>query len=145
MWLHVLLNCKQSHIYALRTKRHNNAIWTLRKLIVSSKHSRCYILMNARSFNDNPLENMVPPWLLSCTCGLQWCHYNARFKPDIIYIKGLPYQANLPTTLVNNLQIQFFEFTYCNDKFSLETIAKKTKKYQPLIDNIINRGWNVEP
>ena len=46
-WLHVLLNCRQSHIHALRTKRHNKAIWALRKLIVSSKHSRCYILMNA--------------------------------------------------------------------------------------------------
>ena len=60
-WLHVLLNCRQSHIHALRTKRHNKAVWALKKLIVSSKHSRCYILMNARTFNDNPRENTVPP------------------------------------------------------------------------------------
>ena len=46
-WLHVLLNCRQSHIHALRIKRHNKTVWTLRKLIVSSKHSKCYILMNA--------------------------------------------------------------------------------------------------
>jgi hypothetical protein len=46
-WLHVLLKCKQHHIHALRTKRHNKAVWELRKLIVSSKKSRCYILMNA--------------------------------------------------------------------------------------------------
>ena len=43
-WLHVLLNYRQSHIHALRIKRHNKAVWALRKLIVSSKHSRCYIL-----------------------------------------------------------------------------------------------------
>ena len=144
-WLHILLNCKQSHIYALQIKRHNKAIWALRKLIVSSKHSRCYIFMNARTFNDNPLENMVPPWLLLSTCGLQRCHCNARFKPDIICIKGLPYQANPQTIPENNLKIQFIEFTYCNDRFSPETITRKTKKYQPLIDNITNRGWNVEP
>ena len=41
-WLHVLLNCRQSHIHALHTKRHNKAVWALRKLLVSSKHSRCY-------------------------------------------------------------------------------------------------------
>ena len=144
-WLHVLLNCKQSHIHALQTKRHNKAVWALRKLIVSSKHSRCYIRMNAGTFNGNPPENTVPPWLLPCTCGLQRCHCNARFKPDIICIKGLPYQANSPTTTENDLKIQFIEFAYCNDRFSPQTITRKTEKYQPLIDNITNRGWNVEP
>ena len=106
-WLYILLNCRQSHIHALRTKRHNKALWALRKLIVSSKHSRCYILMNAGTFNDNPPENTVPPWLLPCTCGLQRCHCNARFKPNIICVKGLPYQANpqlpLKITLKFNL------------------------------------------
>ena len=86
-WLDVLLNCKQSHIYALQIKRHNKVVWTLRKLIVSSKHSRCYILMNAGTFNDNPPEYMVSLWKLPCTCSLQRCHCNARFKPDIICVK----------------------------------------------------------
>ena len=144
-WLHVLLNCRQSHIHALCTKRHNKAVWALRKLLVSSKHSRCYTRMNARTFNGNPPENTVPSWLLPCTCGLQRCHCNARFKPNIICVKGLPYQANSPTTLENNLKIQFIEFTYCNDRFSSEAITRKIEKYQPLIDNITNIGWNVEP
>ena len=144
-WLHVLLNCRQRHIQALRTKRHNKAVWALRKLLVSSKHCRCYIHMNAGTFNENPPENTVPPWLLPCTCDLQRCHCNARFKPDIICVKGLSYQANSPTTPVNNLKIQFIEFTYYNDRFSSEAITRKTEKYQPLIVNITNRGWNVEP
>ena len=141
-WLYVLLNCKQNHIHALRTKRHNKAVWALRKLIVSSKHSRCYILMNAGTFNNNPPENTIPPWLFPYTCSLQRCHCNARFKPNIICVKGLPYQANPPR---NNLKIQFIEFTYYNDEFSPEIITRKNEKYQPFIDNITNRGWNVEP
>ena len=145
IWLHVFLNCRQNHIHALQTKRHNKAVWALRKLIVSSKNSRCYIRMNAGTFNENPPENTVPPWLLPCTCGLQRFHCNARLKPDIICVKGLPYQANSPTTPENNLKIQFIEFTYCNDRFSSKTITCKTEKYQPLIDNITNKGWNVEP
>ena len=128
-WLHVLLNCKQSHIHALRTKRHNKVVWTLRKLIVSSEQSRYYILMNVGTFKDNPSENTVPPWLLLYTCGLQKCHCNARFKPDIICVKELPYQANPPNILENNLKIQFIEFAYCNVRFLLKTITRKTKKY----------------
>ena len=58
MWLHILLNCRQSHIHAFRTKRHNKAICALKKLIVSSKHSRCYILMNTGTLNNNPPEKI---------------------------------------------------------------------------------------
>ena len=103
-WLYVLLNCKQSHIHAVRTKRHNKAIQTLKKLIILSKHSSCYILMHARTFNENPLENTVPPWLFLCTYGLQRCHCNARFKPNIICIKGLSHQANPSMIPANNLK-----------------------------------------
>ena len=128
-----------------KLKKHNKIVWALRKLLISSKHSRCYILMNVGTFNDKPPENKVPPWLLPNTCGHQRCHCNARFKPDIICSKGLSYQTNPSTNLVNKLKIQFVEFTYCNDIFSPETILQKIEKYQPLIYNITNRGWLVEP
>ena len=50
-----------------------------------------------------------------------------------------------PNTPRNNLKIQLIEFTYYNNRFSPKTISRKTEKYQPLIENITNRGWNVEP
>ena len=93
---------------------------------------------------NNPLENIISPWLFPCTCEHQRCHYNARFKLNIIYIKTLPYHANPQAAPENNFKIQFIEFTYCNDKFSPKTITTKTEKYQYLIDNITNRRWNVE-
>ena len=132
-----LLKCNQHHIHALRVKRHNKAVWELRQLILSSQKSRCYILMNAGTFNNNPQENTIPPWLLPCTCEPQRCHCNARFKPNILCIKGLLYQSTPPLNPENNLTIQFIEFTYCNDRFSLETINNKIQKYQPLINSII--------
>jgi ribonuclease HI len=85
-WLHVLLKCNQHHIHALRTKRHNKAVWELRKLIISAQKSRCYILMNAGTFNNNPQENTIPTWLLPCACNQNRCHCNARFKPDLLCI-----------------------------------------------------------
>jgi hypothetical protein len=44
-----------------------------------------------------------------------------------------------------NLTIQFIEFTYCNDRFSPETLEAKNNKYKPLIDSIAARGWKVDP
>jgi hypothetical protein len=139
-WLHVLLKCNHHHIHALRVKRHNKAVWELRKLILSSQESRCYTLMNAGTFNNNPQENTVPPWLITCSCEQQRCQCNARFKPYILCIKGHPYNSNPPSYPSDNLTIQFIEFTYCNDRFPQDTIVNKIQKYQPLINDIINLG-----
>lgn len=144
-WLHVLLKCNQHHIHALRIKRHNKAVHEIRKLILSSQSSRCYILMNAGTFNNNPQENTVPPWLLPCTCGRQRCQCNARLKPDLICIKGLPHKSNPPLLPTDNLTIQYIEFTYTNDRFSQDMINHKTQKYQPLINDITQQGWKVDP
>jgi hypothetical protein len=40
-WPHVLLSCPQPHPHALRIKRHNKAVWEIRKLLLSSPLSRC--------------------------------------------------------------------------------------------------------
>ena len=121
-WLHVLLTCRQQHIHSLHVKRHNKAVWEIRKLLISSEKSRCYTLMNSGTYNDNPQENTVPNWLLPCTCGTQRCYCNSRFRLDILCVKGLPYQNEPPTNIDQTLTIQFIEFTYCNDKFSSETL-----------------------
>ena len=127
--LHVLLTCKQQHIHSLHVNKHNKAVWKIRKLLISSEKSRCYILMNVGTFNNTPQENTVPNWLLPCTCGTQRCHCNSIFKLDILCIRGLPYQNDPPTDIDPNLTIQFIEFTYCNDRFSLETLEAKNSKY----------------
>ena len=100
--------------------------------------------MNVGTFNDNPPTNTVPLWLHPCTCRLERCHCNASCTPDVICVKGLPFKANPSNTFESNLTIQLIEFTYRNDRFSPETISSKTKKYQPFIDIITNKGWNVE-
>ena len=101
--------------------------------------------MNAQTYNGFPQENTVPTWLLPCTCGAQRCHCNARFKPDILCIIGHPYDDPPPQAPTPKITIQFIEFTYCNDKFTIETRERKTTKYQLLINNVIVRGWNVAP
>src|ERR1700737_2635726 len=101
-------------------------------LIVASKKSSCYILMNAGTFNNNPPENIVPPCLLPCTCGQQRRHCNARFKPYILCVKGVPYQSPPPIEANGNLTIQFIKFTYYNDRTPNDTIIIK-QKYKPLI------------
>ena len=144
-WLHVLLKCKQHHIHALITNRHNKAVWAIRKLLVSHRVTRHYILMNASTYNERPPENTVPTWLLPCTCDSPRCHCNARLKPDILCLLGHPFNSPPPEAPTTTITIQFIEFTYCNDRFSDETRTRKLNKYQPLIDDVIAKGWNVAP
>ena len=115
-----------------------------KNLLVPFEQCRCHILMNASIFNNNPKETIVPPWLLPCLCRNQKCHYNLRFKPNLIYVKGLLYKSNLPIDLDNNSKIQFIEFSYYNYRFSPKIITTKWEKYQSLIKNITNREWNVD-
>lgn len=117
----------------------------LRKLIKSSQKSKGYTLMNAGTFNDNPQEITVSPWLLACTCEQQRCQCNARFKPYILCVKELPHKNDPPSNPSDNMTIQFIDFTYCNDRFPQETIENKNHKYQPFLDDIINLEWKVDP
>jgi hypothetical protein len=112
---------------------------------VSNKVTRNYILINACTYNELPQENIVPTLLLPCTCNTQRCYCNARLKPDIICLLGHPYNSPPPDAPTPTITIQFIECTYCNDRFYVETRERKITKYQPLIDNIIARGWNVAP
>jgi hypothetical protein len=82
-WLHVLFKCKQQHIHVLITKRHNKAVWEIRKIIISNKISRHYTFINAGTYNGLPH-------------GTQRCHCNIRFKPDILCILGHPYNHPPP-------------------------------------------------
>jgi hypothetical protein len=144
-WKHVLLSCTQPHIHPLRVKRHNKAVWELQKLITQYKQSCSFILMNAGTFNEAPPDNTLPPWLLECTCQTSRYHCHTRFKPDFLYIQDVPYK-NLPPIGPNPaFTIQFIEVTYCNDRFSLDTILSKINKYQPLIDTICTKGWSIAP
>ena len=144
-WPHVLLSCPHPHLHALRIKRHNRAVWELCKLLMSSPLSRCKILMNAGYFNSNSLENTIPNWLLPCSCSTTRCQCNARLRPDLLCIQGLPYLNNPPDILDTSLTIQFIEFTYTNDRYPEDKIVAKINKYQPLLDNIQTLGWKVAP
>ena len=112
----------------------------IRKLILTSQKPRCYILMNFGKFNNSPQENTVPPWLLPCTCGQQRCHCNARFKHDLLCIKGLPYLSSPPLNPTANLTVQFIECTFTDDRFPQESIYNKITKYQPLINTSVKMG-----
>ena len=74
--------------------------------------------MNVGTYNEQPQENTVPTWLLTCTGGTQRCHCNTRFKPDILCIIGHSYNHPHQKTPTTRITIQFIEFTYHNDKFA---------------------------
>jgi hypothetical protein len=62
-----------------------------------------------------------------------------------LYVAGHPYNDPPPEIPTRDITIQFIEFTYYNDRFATDTLDRETMKYQPLIDNITTKGWNVAP
>jgi hypothetical protein len=102
--------------------------------------------MNAGKTNEQPQENTVPHWLLPCTCNNQThrCQCNAKLRPNILCIRNHPYNVEPPNQSNPILTIQFIEFTYCNDRYSLDKIDEKTIKYEGLIEDIKARGWKVD-
>jgi hypothetical protein len=66
-------------------------------------------------------------------------------RPDILYIRNHPYNAEPPNQPKPDLIVQFIEFTYCNDRYSLDKIDEKTIKYKGVIEDIKARGWKVDP
>ena len=93
----------------------------------------------------NHSKNTVPPWLLPCNCSMQRCHCNARLKPNLVCVRGLEHDSHPPNTPHPDITIQSFEFTYCNDRFSPETIDRKQDKNKSLEEDIKARGWKIEP
>ena len=41
--------------------------------------------------------------------------------------------------------IQFIELTYCHDTFPEQAFTQKQAKYDPLINDIRNKGWKTNP
>jgi hypothetical protein len=146
-WIHILLCCTEPHIHKLRINRHNKAVHEIHKLLISNTKSRCFILVNAGKSDGQIQENTVPNWLLPCSCNnqTQRCQCNAKLRPDILCICNHPNNAEPPKEPNHTLTVQFIEFTYCNDRYSLDKIQEKTDKYLGLINDIKARGWNVDP
>jgi hypothetical protein len=69
---------------------------------------------------------------------------NAKLRPDILCIRNHPYNVEPPQEPNHTLTIQFIEFTYCNDRYSLDKIQEKTEKYLGLVNDIKAKGWNVD-
>jgi hypothetical protein len=100
-----------------------------------------------RDIQQQPTREYSPHMAptMYCTCAQQRCHCNARFKPDLLCIKELPHQSTPPPHPTYNLMVQFIEFTYTNDRFPQDTIKNKIQKYQPLINDITQQGWKIDP
>jgi hypothetical protein len=47
------------YMHALRIKRQNKGVCEIKRLLISSNKSKCYILMNVGTFNDNLPDNTI--------------------------------------------------------------------------------------
>ena len=61
---------------------------------------------------------------LSCTCYLPRCKCLAQLQPNILCTLGTTPMTQPPLTPIQNLKVQFQEFTYGNERFPQATRRK---------------------
>ena len=139
--------CEHPYLEGLRIIRHNKAGHLITQTLQTNKHTTYYTLTNACTINNNEQEQTVPECLIECTCTQTKCHCHARLRPNILCILGAPNHTPTPIPISNTHThtIQFTEFTNCHDIFPEEATTQKQTKYDPLINDIQNKGWKLTP
>lgn len=64
----LLLCCTNKHINAFCIKRHNKAVHTIDATSLPHPLIQHFTLIPAKTYNNRPMDNNLPCWLLSCTC-----------------------------------------------------------------------------
>ena len=144
-WPHLLSTCEYPYLKGLRITSHNKVVYLIIQTLQANKNTRFLILINAGNLNNQPPDHTVLEWLLACRCSQRKCQCQAKLRPDIVCIIGVPNQTQTPIPPFPNHTIQFIEFTYCHDRFLEEALTHKHTKYDPLINTIQNKGWKVNP
>lgn len=112
---------------------------------MSNKNTCCYNLVNEDNTPNGPQEDRVRQWFFTCNCkSSHSCNCEAKMKLNILLVLDHPHESLPPTQSQPHLIIEFIEFTYYDDRFSLDVTTKETK-YDISIKNIICQGWQVEP
>ena len=144
-WPHLLSTCENPYLKGLRVTRHYKAVHLITQTLQANKHTRFFTLSNAGNLNNTTPEQIVWVWLIKCTCPQTTCQCHAKLRPNILCILRAPNQTQIPITAAPTHTIQVIEFTNCHDRFLEQALANKHTKYDPLINNIENKGWKTNP
>ena len=124
-WPHILSTCEHPYLKGLRIAIHNKTLYLITQTLQAHKNNHFFTLTNAGHLNNNPPEQIIPDWLLQCTCTQTTCQYQAKLRPEIMCIIGAPNQTQTPIAPSPKLTVQFIEITYCHDKFPDQALTHK--------------------
>ena len=96
IWPHLLSMCEHPYLKGLRIACHNNAVHLITQTLQTNKHTRYYTLTNACNLNNTNQQQVVPKWLLECTCPQTKCQCQVRLRPNILCILEAPNQTPTP-------------------------------------------------
>ena len=91
-------------------------------------------------------DNTIPSWLLPCTYYLPSSQYHAKLRLGMLCVIGSPPSAHPLLHQISNLKIQIFEFTCCNERFSIKATVRKLNKYYVVLLLLLSQqGWETLP
>ena len=95
-WPHLLSTCSNPHIKGLCIAHHNKAVHQFAHTLHLNKYTRCCTLIHVGNQHLIPQDNIVPQWLLQCTCPNTTCTCLAKLRPYILCILGAPTDTQPP-------------------------------------------------
>ena len=123
----LIINMRTSILKRLRIARHNKVVHLITQTLQANKNTRFFTLTNA----SNLINQIVPEWLLKCTCPQRICQCHAKLRPDILCIIGAPNWTQTPISPSPKHTCQFIDSTYCYDRFPKQALMHKHTKLQP--------------
>jgi hypothetical protein len=136
--LYLFSSCTNKHIDNFCTNRPKKAVYAI-NILLAHPTIRCFTLINAGKLNERTPENTILSWLLPC------CKCPTRLRSDILCTLGATPTSKPWFSPNPNLKVQLFEFTYCNDRFSLEATTRKPNKYVVLLPLLTQQVRQVLP
>jgi hypothetical protein len=137
LWVYLFLYCSNQYLNKLCTNRHKTILHALLRLLKSHHTPQCYNITHTDSNNHTPLNNIVPSWLLLCTCYESMCTCFARLRPYILCVRGTLLDATPSFHPFPHIHIQYIESTYCNDCFYEEATTINFFEYLHLTKHLL--------
>lgn len=130
--LHLLSCCTIKYINNLCTSQHNKVVHEIAQTLLARPTTRCFALINVGHIKDKLQGNVIPSWLLPCSCYLPRCSCLAIFCPDMVCLLGTTLSEKPSFAPQPNLKVELIGFTYRTDRFSQIVTSRTLEKYVTL-------------
>lgn len=109
-WPHLLVICVHPIIYSLCISWHDQAVWHIHKMLMTTVGTQCLNLVNATRHLTRPPQQTILPWLYPFFYTTKHCQCHAWKRPDIILLQNYEMYDSPPFFSTPHAIVHVIEF-----------------------------------